>query len=219
DVAELLGRLVDRSLVVRINGSSGSRYRLLETVRGYARDRLAEAGEEEAVRRRLQRYFAGLARHTEPRLYGHSELFAYLGGVYRPDPDRHPGADGYPGEDGPSPRTVTSRDGTGIAYELAGAGPVIVLVGGALNDRRTFLPLLRQLRSGLTAVTYDRRGRGDSVRQEAGSGAGYAVAAEIEDLAAVVQQVGGEAYALGVSSGAVLAAEAAAQGVPLRGLL
>ncbi len=36
DVAEILGRLVDRSLVVRIDGTSGSRYRLLETVRAFA---------------------------------------------------------------------------------------------------------------------------------------------------------------------------------------
>ncbi|MEU4477931.1 alpha/beta hydrolase [Micromonospora sp. NPDC023966] len=65
-----------------------------------------------------------------------------------------------------------------------------------------------------TAVTYDRRGRGDS-----GDTAPYAVEREIEDLAAVVGAVGGHAYALGVSSGAVLAAEAVTRGVPISGLV
>jgi pimeloyl-ACP methyl ester carboxylesterase len=98
--------------------------------------------------------------------------------------------------------------------EVYGDGPAIVLVGGALNDRRTFVPLAKHLAARFTAVTYDRRGRGDS-----GDVFPYAVEREIEDLAAVVAAVGGEAYALGVSSGAVFAAEAAARGVPIRGLV
>jgi hypothetical protein len=47
----------------------------------------------------------------------------------------------------------------------------------------------------------------------------WAVERELEDFAAVVELVGGSAYALGVSSGAVFAAEAAARGVPVRGLV
>jgi hypothetical protein len=155
-VAELLGRLVDRSLVVRVDGTSGSRYRVLETIRDFARTKLAAAGEEDVVRRRYERYFAGLAQRAEPRLYGHSELFAYLGGLYhgvRPDRMR-----------GPDHRyeTVVSRDGTPIAVEVYGSGdgggPAVVLVGGALNDRRTFVSLTRHLASRFTAVTYDRGG-------------------------------------------------------------
>ncbi len=213
DLAELLGRLVDRSLVVRIDGTSGSRYRLLETVRAFAHDRLAEAGEEQVVRHRYEQYFAGLAQRAEPRLYGHSELFAYLGGLYqaRPDRARDPGRGGY--------QTVISPDGTPIAVEAYGSGPAIVLVGGALNDRRTFLPLARHLAPTFTAITFDRRGRGDSWRHNSAGAEPYAVARELEDLAAVIDWAGGEAYALGVSSGAVFAAEAAAQGIPIRGLL
>jgi predicted ATPase/DNA-binding SARP family transcriptional activator len=208
EVAELLGRLVDRSLVVRVDGTSGSRYRLLETVRAFCLRKLAEAGEAEVTRRRYEHYFDGLAQRAEPRLYGHSELFAYLGGLYHGSP-----LTAAARQAGPT-RTVTSKDGTQIALEVYGDGPAIVLVGGALNDRRTFIPLARRLAPRFAAVTYDRRGRGDS-----GEVLPWAVQREIEDLAAVVAAVGGEAYALGVSSGAVFAAEAVAHGVPIRGLI
>jgi predicted ATPase/DNA-binding SARP family transcriptional activator len=211
DIAELLGRLVDRSLVVRLNGTSGSRYRLLETVRTFCLARLAEAGEVDAVRRRYERYFHGLARHAEPRLYGHSPLFAYLGGLYRDGAARPARA---PAQPRMLHRTVSSADGTPIAMEVYGAGPAVVLVGGALNDRKTFLPLARRLAARFTAVTYDRRGRGDS-----GEVPPYRVEREVEDLAAVVAAIGGEAYALGVSSGAVLAAEAMTRGVPIAALV
>jgi pimeloyl-ACP methyl ester carboxylesterase len=211
DVAELLTRLVDRSLVVRVDGTSGSRYRLLETVRAFCLQRLDEAGELETTRRRYERYFEGLARHTEPRLYGHSELFAYLGGLYGDAPRRS----AAPAAMLPRTTTVTSADGTPIVLEVYGvSGPAIVLVGGALNDRRTFIPLAKRLAGHLTVVTYDRRGRGDS-----GEVLPWAIERELEDLAAVVDAAGGSAYALGVSSGAVLAAEAAAHGVPILGLL
>jgi predicted ATPase/class 3 adenylate cyclase len=49
DVADLLGSLVDKSLVVAEAAGEGLRYRLLETIRLFAAERLAEAGEEEAA--------------------------------------------------------------------------------------------------------------------------------------------------------------------------
>ncbi|GAA4937866.1 putative ATPase/DNA-binding SARP family transcriptional activator [Nonomuraea thailandensis] len=57
DVVDLLGRLVDRSLVVR----AGDRYRLLESVAAYALERLGEAGEREPVLRRYAVYYTQLA--------------------------------------------------------------------------------------------------------------------------------------------------------------
>jgi alpha-beta hydrolase superfamily lysophospholipase len=60
------------------------------------------------------------------------------------------------------------------------------------------------------ALTYDRRGRGES-----GDGGRYAVEREVEDLAALIAEAGGSARAYGISSGAVLALEAAKRGVPL----
>src|SRR5919107_210891 len=52
---------------------------------------------------------------------------------------------------------VTSRDGTPIAYETAGSGPVIVFTTGAFNDHSTAAPLAAALADGFTVVTYDRR--------------------------------------------------------------
>jgi tetratricopeptide (TPR) repeat protein len=49
DVAGLLGSLVDKSLVVAERAGDGLRYRLLETIRLFAAERLLEAGEEEAA--------------------------------------------------------------------------------------------------------------------------------------------------------------------------
>ena len=49
EVADLLGSLVDKSLVVAEPAGAGLRYRLLETIRLFAAERLAEAGDEEAA--------------------------------------------------------------------------------------------------------------------------------------------------------------------------
>ncbi len=110
---------------------------------------------------------------------------------------------------------VVSADGTTIAYDAWGEGPVVVVVGGAFNDRNTWADLARGLAdAGFTGVTYDRRGRGES-----GDTAPYAVEREIEDLAAVVDEVGGGAvHAHGVSSGGALLLRAAAGGVGVRSL-
>ncbi|MEO7222325.1 MAG: alpha/beta fold hydrolase, partial [Devosia sp.] len=66
------------------------------------------------------------------------------------------------------------------------------------------------LADSFTVVQYDRRGRGHS-----GDTQPYAVGREIEDLAAVIEAVGGHASLLGMSSGSVLAIEAAASGLPV----
>jgi pimeloyl-ACP methyl ester carboxylesterase len=102
--------------------------------------------------------------------------------------------------------TVTSRDGTAIAFDRAGKGPPVILVGGALSDRSTARPLSARLASDFTVFAYDRRGRGDS-----GDTLPYAVEREIEDISALVAKAGGSAFAFGHSSGAVLALEAAAR--------
>src|SRR5262249_58976517 len=87
-------------------------------------------------------------------------------------------------------KTVTSKDGTTIAYDQTGTGPPLVLVDGALNSRAFGLngPLAAILADRFTVVTYDRRGRGDS-----GDTPPYAVRREIEDLAAVIDATGGPA--------------------------
>jgi pimeloyl-ACP methyl ester carboxylesterase len=57
-------------------------------------------------------------------------------------------------------QTVTSADGTTIAYDRASSGPTIVFVPGAFNDRTTCAPLAQQLQDRYTVVCPDRRGRG-----------------------------------------------------------
>jgi predicted ATPase/class 3 adenylate cyclase len=60
-VLDLLSLLVDKSLVVAENSGGRTRYRLLETVRQYALEKLAESGEADAVRSRHRDHYTGLA--------------------------------------------------------------------------------------------------------------------------------------------------------------
>ncbi|MFB6520208.1 alpha/beta fold hydrolase [Streptomyces sp. NPDC056401] len=102
---------------------------------------------------------------------------------------------------------VFSADGTAIAYEQQGLGPVVVLVGGAFMTRGASAELAELLAEHCTVITYDRRGRGDS-----GDSPEYDVQREVEDLDALIERAGGEAMVFGMSSGAVLALEAVARG-------
>jgi pimeloyl-ACP methyl ester carboxylesterase len=105
---------------------------------------------------------------------------------------------------------VTSRDGTRIAFDQAGAGPALILVVGAFNTRTTGTPLAQVLARQFTVLNYDRRGRGES-----GDTAPYAIEREIEDLDALITHAGGSASVFGYSSGAILALRAAAHGLAI----
>src|SRR6478735_5993041 len=108
------------------------------------------------------------------------------------------------GRYGTQMETVRSPDGTTIAFDRGGRGPSLVIVNGALSDRRAVPDLASRLADQLTVIAYDRRGRGDSTDTPP-----YAVEREIEDLAAVIASTGGSASVLGYSSGAILALRAA----------
>jgi predicted ATPase/DNA-binding SARP family transcriptional activator len=69
-VADLLGRLVDKSLVVADSGPEGYRYRLLEPVRQYAREHMAAAGEADGLAERHHAFYLQLARHSDPERPG-----------------------------------------------------------------------------------------------------------------------------------------------------
>jgi len=105
---------------------------------------------------------------------------------------------------------VTSKDGTSIAYDRAGHGPAVVLVGGGLVDRSENGPLAAELAARFTVYNYDRRGRGKS-----GDTMPYSVQREIEDIDALIAEAGGSGHLFGVSSGGGLALEAAAAGLAL----
>jgi predicted ATPase/class 3 adenylate cyclase len=81
DVLDLLGRLVDKSLVVVDEaGGTGRRYHLLQTVRQYSRDRLKERGEDEDVRSRHRDWFLALAEDAGPGRHGRDQR-AWLDGL------------------------------------------------------------------------------------------------------------------------------------------
>lgn len=103
-------------------------------------------------------------------------------------------------------KTVPSKDGTEIAFDQSGEGSPIILVAGALGVRShpMFTQLAAHLAPHFTVINYDRRGRGDS-----GDTLPYAVEREIEDIEALIDEAGGSAFLYGISSGAVLALEAA----------
>lgn len=67
-ILDLLGRLVDKSLVIVEIGLeiSRTRYRLLETIRQYAREKLLDANESESLRDQHLHFFVRLAEHTQP---------------------------------------------------------------------------------------------------------------------------------------------------------
>jgi pimeloyl-ACP methyl ester carboxylesterase len=112
-------------------------------------------------------------------------------------------------------RTVTSKDGTAIAYERIGSGIAVILVDGALCHRSNGPngELAKLLAQRFTVYTYDRRGRGES-----GDTGTYDVKREIEDIEALIEEAGEPACLYGISSGAALALEAAAGGLSLRKL-
>ncbi|MFE1266248.1 BTAD domain-containing putative transcriptional regulator [Streptomyces sp. NPDC058758] len=76
EVLDVLGALVDKSLVVAAPGERGMRFRLLETVAEYAGERLDEAGEWAAVERAHLTYYRELARRTDPELRGAGQIAA-----------------------------------------------------------------------------------------------------------------------------------------------
>ena len=103
-------------------------------------------------------------------------------------------------------KTVSSKDGTTIAFDQSGAGPVVILVDGALQYRafdQGMAELADLLAKHFTVIHYDRRGRGDSTDSRT-----YELKREIEDIEAIINDVGGSAYLYGISSGAALAMEA-----------
>ena len=75
NMLDLSTHLVDKSLVsVDLEHGDEPRYYLLETIRQYAREKLAEQGESESIRNRHMEYFCGLVERVEPRLRGPDQV-------------------------------------------------------------------------------------------------------------------------------------------------
>lgn len=77
DILDLLSQLVNKSLVVVMEQSQSgeTRYRMLETIRQYAREKLLEAGGSESIRDQHLAYFVKLVEQAEPELYFSNQIF------------------------------------------------------------------------------------------------------------------------------------------------
>src|SRR5829696_2081424 len=100
-------------------------------------------------------------------------------------------------------KSVTSKDGTPIAYWHSGQGPPLVLVHGTAADHGRCAPVLPTFEQHFSVCAVDRRGRGAS-----GDSEDYAIEREFEDIAAVVDSLGEPPILLGHSYGALCALEA-----------
>lgn len=101
-------------------------------------------------------------------------------------------------------QTLTSKDGTTIAYETAGSGPAVIVVNTVAEDHTGVAGIAAELAKHFTAVSYDRRGRGGS-----GDPQPYDPAREVEDIEALIDAVGGTAALVSGSAGCMLALDAA----------
>jgi pimeloyl-ACP methyl ester carboxylesterase len=106
--------------------------------------------------------------------------------------------------DSTSIEQIRSADGTAIACWRSGQGSPLVLVHGSIGDHRRFALLAPLLESRVELWTIDRRGFGAS-----GDGPEYAVEREFEDVAAVIDAIGGPVDLFGHSFGATVALGAA----------
>ncbi len=102
---------------------------------------------------------------------------------------------------------VISQDGTKIAYERTGAGPALLIIGGAMSDHHNYSTLAAELAHTFSVYNYDRRGRGES-----GNTLPYSVEREVEDVRAMLDRMGESAMIYGHSAGAALALRVAAGG-------
>ncbi len=182
EVLDLLTALVDRSLVVyeERGDGGGSRYRFFETVRQYASERLAEAGEKELARGRHLEFFLGLAEAAEPHLTGagqaewldrlaaeHDNLRAALDwsltgiadcGLWIPDlPDAGLGAPRGPDQSAIRPPDTRVPAQSAIGLRLAGALWRFWLLRGHLTEGR------ERLRQALAQATEPRATRAKAI--------------------------------------------------------
>ena len=109
---------------------------------------------------------------------------------------------------------VISKDGTPIAYEASGQGPALLLIHGGGSTRERWKPISPRFEPSYTVCRVARRGVGDS-----GDAADYSIERQAEDMAAVVDAIGGSVNVLGHSFGGVCALEAALLTANIRRLI
>lgn len=111
-------------------------------------------------------------------------------------------------------KTVTSADGTAIAYDRTGSGPPLMLVHGSTATHSAWEPVRPAFENHFTVYAMDRRGLGESSDTDE-----YALEREGEDVAAVVDSLDEPVVLLGHSYGALCSLEAALRTDNLRTLV
>ena len=114
-----------------------------------------------------------------------------------------------------SESTITSRDGTRIAYEEHGSGPPLVLVHGGFVDRTFWGPSVPLLARHFTVYAMDRRGHGNSDPYPAD----HDIEREYEDVVTLIATLDGPVALLGHSTGALVALHAARQAAEVNHLV
>lgn len=109
---------------------------------------------------------------------------------------------------------VRSTDGTTIAFARQGTGDPLLLVHGTAGAAESWRLVAPHLEARFTVVTMDRRGRGAS-----GDGVEHSLDLEADDVAAVVDAIGGRVHVVGWSYGARVALSAATRSSGVRSLL
>jgi len=128
EILDLLAHLVDKSLVVTEGGDEDLRYRMLETIRLYSRDRLIDSGEAARVRGRHLAWCWDLAEQAEPELYG-PNVGLWLDRLERDHDDMRVAL-----------RWAASEEGDGeVGLRLAGALFRFWELHGYLGEGRTWL--------------------------------------------------------------------------------
>lgn len=100
--------------------------------------------------------------------------------------------------------SVTSADGTEIAYKQTGNGPPLVLIHGGGGSQSLWNSIQPHLASDATVVVPERRGHGDS-----GDAEDYSLEREVDDMCAVINSIDGDPVVFGHSFGGLCALEAA----------
>lgn len=103
-------------------------------------------------------------------------------------------------------KTVTSADGTSIAFEQHGDGPPLVLLHGSSGDHHAWDGVVPHLADDFTLIVPDRRGRGHSADADT-----HSLAHEVADLKAIVDSIEGDVTVFGHSYGGLVALAAATE--------
>ncbi|WP_336023280.1 alpha/beta fold hydrolase [Halobellus salinisoli] len=110
--------------------------------------------------------------------------------------------------------SVTSADGTAIAYSRGGGGPALILVHGTGVDHHVWDDVVPTLSESFEVYAIDRRGRGESGDTEE-----YSIEHEFDDIAALAASIDGPVNVVAHSYGAICAVGAAQRVSELRRLV